>query len=187
MLLAIVGVTGVGKSFFKDLLTNELGFEKIKIITTREIRKGEKNNSDKIFVTPEELEKMVKSGQIAYKFDMLGNTYAYTNEALFNNKNTVFEMHYQCIYDFKRICPDIKTIYLLPENLEMARQKLRERNLKPEVEKQRIQEIDEHYNRYMTDENLRKQFDFVVINSYNEKSKNEVIELVKRELKKEIT
>lgn len=178
------GVTGVGKSFYKDLITNELGFEKIKIITTREIRKGEKNNDDKIFVTPEELDDMVKNGKIAYKFDMLGNTYAYTYDALFSNKNTVFELHYPCIFDFKKICPDIKTIYLLPENLEIPKQKLKSRNLKPEVEKQRIAEIDEHYNRYMTDENLRKQFDFVVINRYNNDSKKEVLDLVKNELNK---
>ncbi len=178
------GVTGVGKSFYKDLITNELGFEKIKIITTREIREGEKNNDDKIFVTPEELDNMIKNEKIAYKFDMLGNTYAYTYDALFSDKNTVFEMHYPCIFDFKRICPDIRTIYLLPENLEIPKQKLRDRNLKPEVEKQRIDEIDEHYNRYMTDENLRKQFDFVVINRYNNDSKKEILDLVKNELTK---
>lgn len=128
---------------------------------------------------------MEKSGKIAYKFDLLGNTYAYTYEALFNDKNTVFEMHYECVYHLKKICPDIKTIYLLPENLETAKQKLRERCLKPEVEKQRIQEIDEHFNRFMTDKNLREQFDFVVINKYNEDSKKEIIELVKKELEKQ--
>lgn len=128
---------------------------------------------------------MIEDGKIAYKFDLLGNTYAYTYEALFSNKNTVFEMHYQCVYDFKKICPDIKTIYLLPENLETAKQKLKDRNLKPEVESQRLQEIDEHYHRYMTDESLRKKFDFVVINKYNEDSKKEIIELVKKELEKQ--
>lgn len=179
------GVTGVGKSFYKDLIRKELGFEKIKIITTREIRKGEKNNDDKIFITPEKLDEMIKGGKIAYKFDMLGNTYAYTYEALFSNKNTVFEMHYPCIFDFKKICPDIKTIYLLPENIEIPKQKLKDRNLNPKIEKQRLQEIDEHYNRYMTDENLRKQFDFVVINKYNEDSKKEIIYLVKKELEKQ--
>ena len=56
MLLALAGVTGVGKSYFKDKIVEKLGFEKIKIITTREIRVGEKNNEDKIFVTPTELE-----------------------------------------------------------------------------------------------------------------------------------
>lgn len=42
MLLALAGVTGVGKSYFKDRIVERLGFEKIKIITTRKIRDGEK-------------------------------------------------------------------------------------------------------------------------------------------------
>ena len=46
MLLALAGVTGVGKSYFKDKIVENLDFEKIKIITTREIRKGEKNNEE---------------------------------------------------------------------------------------------------------------------------------------------
>lgn len=122
---------------------------------------------------------MVENGDIAYKFELLGNTYAYTYEALFSPKNTVFEMHYDCVFDFKKICPDIKTIYLLPEDLEIPKRKLRERNLKPEVEIKRLQEIDEHFKRYETDEFLRKQFDFVVVNHYNEESKKEIIDLVR--------
>lgn len=126
---------------------------------------------------------MVESGEIAYKFDLLGNIYAYTYNDLYSDVNTVFEMHYECIYDFKKICPNIKTIYLLPENIEIPKQKLRERNLKPEVEKQRLLEIDEHYNRFISDEKLRKQFDFIIINKYDENSKKEVIDLVKKELR----
>lgn len=184
MLLAIAGVTGAGKSFYKDLIVNKLGFEKIKIITTREIRKGEKNNEDKIFVMPDELEKMVDSGEIAYKFNLLGNTYAYTKNDLFNDKNTVFEMHYDCVYDFKKICPNIKILYLLPKSIDIAKQKLIDRNLKPEVQEKRIAEIDEHYNRYMNDENLRKQFDFVIYNNYDEESEKNVINLITKELLK---
>ncbi len=39
MLIGFAGVTGIGKSHFKDKLVEKLGFEKIKIITTREMRK----------------------------------------------------------------------------------------------------------------------------------------------------
>ena len=46
ILLALAGVTGVGKSYYKDKITEKLGFEKIKIITTREPRLGEKNGED---------------------------------------------------------------------------------------------------------------------------------------------
>ena len=50
MLLALAGVTGVGKSYFKDKIVEKLYFEKLKIVTTRKIRSSEKNNDDKIFL-----------------------------------------------------------------------------------------------------------------------------------------
>ena len=60
MLIAFAGITGIGKSYYKDKLVEKLGFDKIKIITTRQIRNGEKNNDDKVFVTLKILEKKIK-------------------------------------------------------------------------------------------------------------------------------
>ena len=180
MLLALAGVTGVGKSYFKDKIVEKLGFEKIKIITTREIRVGEKNNEDKIFVTPTELEELKKSNVIAYDFNLLGNTYAYTKEALFSNKNTVFELHYDTIFDFKKICPHLIVIYIFPTNIEMAKEETRKRHLKPDVEKQRLLEIDEHYNNVTSNEKLKSQFDYIVYNNYDKESEEKIIKLVRK-------
>ena len=71
MLIAFAGITGIGKSYYKDKLVEKLGFDKIKIITTRQIRNGEKNNDDKVFVTLQELESLRKENKIAYEFEML--------------------------------------------------------------------------------------------------------------------
>lgn len=179
MLLAIAGITGVGKSYYKDKIADELGFEKIKIITTRDIRKGEKNAIDKIFVTSEEFDKLRADGKIAYEFEMLGNMYAYSSSELFSKKNTVFEMHYKTILDLKRICPDMKTIYLFPKDIEIAKENVRKRNLDSNVEEKRIKEIDEHYKAVTENEELRNAFDYIMYNEYNEKSEKEILELVK--------
>ena len=184
MLLALAGVTGVGKSYFKDLLVKKLNFEKIKIITTRQIRTGEKNNEDKIFISPEELQTLKDSGIIAYDFNMLGNIYAYSKDDLFSEKNTVFELHYSTIFDFKKICPNMVAIYIFPENIEMAKKETRKRHLDSEVEKKRLLEIDEHYKKILSDEHLRSQFDYFIYNSYNQKSNDEILELVRKILNK---
>ena len=184
MLLALAGVTGVGKSYFKDKIVEKLGFEKIKIITTREIRNGEKNNEDKIFVTPSELNNLKESNKIAYDFNMLGNIYAYSKDSLFSNKNTVFELHYSTIFNFRNICPNLTSIYILPQDIEMAKEQTRKRHLKPNVEKNRLLEIDEHYNSFMADANLRKQFDYIVYNNYDKESENQIINIVKKLLNK---
>lgn len=180
MLLALAGVTGVGKSYYKDRIVEKLGFEKLKIITTRKPRTGEKHGEDKIFVSEEELQNLRYSGKIAFEFDMLGNTYAYTHEELFSSKNMVFELHYDTIFDFKKVCPNMKVLYLFPKDIEIAKQKTRERHLEPEVEAKRLLEIDEHYNRILTDENLRNMFDYILYNNYDKASEDELIELVKK-------
>ena len=184
MLLALAGVTGVGKSYFKDKIVEKLGFEKIKIITTREIRNGEKNNEDKIFVTPSELNNLKESNKIAYDFNMLGNIYAYSKDSLFSNKNTVFELHYSTIFNFRNICPNLTSIYILPQDIEMAKEQTKKRHLKPNVEKNRLLEIDEHYNSFMADANLRKQFDYITYNNYDKESENQIINIVKKLLNK---
>lgn len=180
MLLALAGVTGVGKSYYKDRIVEKLGFEKIKIITTRKIREGEKNNEDKIFVSQEELQKLRDSGQIAYEFEMLGNIYAYTKDSLCGDKNIVFELHYNTIFDFKKVCPHLCAIYLLPDDIEIAKNKMRQRHLDSDTEQKRLLEIDEHYNRITTDENLRNMFDYTMYNHYDKASENELINLVNK-------
>ena len=185
MLLALAGVTGIGKSYYKDRIVEELGFEKIKIITTRQIRVGEKNNEDKIFVTPNELQVLKDKGKIAYEFDMLGNTYAYSKEELFSDKNTVFELHYDTIFDFKKICPHLCAIYIFPKYIEMAKEMTIRRHLAPNVENARLAEIDQHFQRITTDDNLRDMFDYVLYNNYDNESKDILIRLVRKLMSEE--
>ena len=180
MLLALAGVTGVGKSYYKDKLVEKLGFEKVKIITTRKPREGEKNGEDKVFMSKEELQLLRNNGKIAFEFDLVGYTYAYTKEELFSDKNTVFELHYDTIFDFKKVCPHLCVIYFFPRDIEIAQDKTKQRHLEPHVEHDRLLEIDEHYKRITTDKNLRNSFDYFLYNDYNQASEDELIELVSK-------
>ena len=182
MLLALVGVTGVGKSFFVNKIAEELNFKKVNTIRTRAPRVGE---NPKNFMPQEELDKMYADGKIAYKFEVFGGEYGYLKDEIFSKDNMIFEMHYTTIYDWKKVRPDIKTIYILPTDLELAKEKTRQRNLSKEKEEERIQEIDEHYHNIITDEALRSQFDYIVYNNYDEKSTNEMLNLVSKLLENE--
>ena len=51
MIIALVGVTGIGKSFFKNQIVENLKFKNLVIVTTRNKRDGEINGVDKEFVT----------------------------------------------------------------------------------------------------------------------------------------
>ena len=41
MIVTLSGITGTGKSFFKDAIAKELGFKNLVIVTTRKKRTGE--------------------------------------------------------------------------------------------------------------------------------------------------
>lgn len=179
MILALVGVTGVGKTYFKDKIVEKLGFKRVNTIRTRKIRKGEEQGKAGLFLSKEELDKLDKEGKLAYRFSVFGGEYAYLKDEIFTDENMVFEMHYTTIYDWKKVCPDIKTIYILPTDINLAIEKTKERNLSPEKEEERIKELEEHYNRIMTDEELKKQFDYIVYNNYDKDSLDKILSLVK--------
>ena len=48
MIVTLSGVTGTGKSFFKNTISEELCFKNLVIVTTREKRIGEVNGIDKV-------------------------------------------------------------------------------------------------------------------------------------------
>lgn len=176
MLLALVGVTGIGKSFFVNEISSRLNFKKIHTIRTRPIRSGE---DPKYFMSEEELDNMYSNGKIAYKFKVFEGEYGYLKDEIFSNDNYIFEMHYTTIYDWKKVRPDIKTIYIMPNDLNIAKQKTIERNLPKDKEIERLNEIDEHYNNITTNKELFNQFDYVFYNNYDEHSKEKLMELVK--------
>ena len=112
MIVTLSGVTGTGKSFFKNVISQELGFENLVIVTTRAKRKGEIDGIDKRFVNEEEFEKLKKENKIVVDFEFLGAQYAYMKNELESDKNQVTEVHYNTIYDFKKYAKDVFSIYM---------------------------------------------------------------------------
>ena len=185
MLLALVGVTGVGKSYYKDKIVERLNFKKINTIRTREPRKGEINGVSGLFMTKQEVNELEKEGKIAYKFNVFGGEYAYLKDEVFSKENMVFEMHYTTIDDWKKVRPDIKTIYIFPNDLEKAKEQTRLRNLEKTKEEKRINEIEEQYYKVMQDKEFQNKFDYIFFNNYDKESEDKLIELVEMMLKKE--
>ena len=184
MILALSGVTGVGKSFFKDKLVERLNFKKVNTIRTREIRKNEKNGVDGIFMSKKELDDCEKEGKIAYRFSVFGGEYGYLKEEIFSNDNMIFEMHYTTIDDWKKVRKDIVAIYILPTDLNKAKDATLKRGLSKEKEEERLREIDLQYNYFMKDKSLQDKFDYVFYNNFDEESENKLVNLVEEIMKK---
>lgn len=182
MIVTMSGVTGIGKSFFKNLLVNELGFKNMVINTTRQIREDEVNGIDKIFLSDSEFENLKKEGKIASDFEFLGFKYGYSVKDLNSDENLVTEVHYSTIFNFKKNAKNVFSIYMVPNDLERAKSELRKRNLPKEIEKQRLQEIDEHVKEISTNKELQKQFDYTFVNNYDEESKKRLLNLIKNKI-----
>lgn len=184
MLVALVGVTGVGKSFFKNLIAQELGFRNLPVVTTREIRSGEVNGIDKEFVTDEQFEQMKQAEITQVNFELAGSKYGYRKAYLQSSENQVTEVHYRTIYELKRCAKDVFAVYMIPYDLERAKLELRKRNLPSEIYQKRLEDIDEHVKEYQNNFDLQKQFDFVLINDYTEASSRKLIEQIKQKIEK---
>ena len=89
-------------------------------------------------------------------------------------------MHYTTIYDWKKIRPDIKTIYIFPKDINIAKDIILSRNLEKSKEIERLKEVEEHYNKMVTDNKLRGMFDYIVYNNYDLESEEQIINLVRK-------
>lgn len=179
MIITLSGITGCGKSYYKNLLIKKLNIENMIIYTTREKRKDEINGIDKHFVTKNELEKLIKTKEVFANYEFLGENYAYGKKYLQEDMCCVTELHYEWIKDFKQKGKDVYSIYIIPKDIELAKSEIKKRNLAPNIEKMRLQEVEEHIENMKNNQDLKKQFDNVFLNNYDEESCNRMIELVK--------
>ena len=127
MIVTLSGITGTGKSFFKDAISKELNFKNLAIVTTRNKRKNEVNGIDKEFVDEIKFDQLKKEGKILVDFEFLGAKYAYRKTDLISDENQVTEVHYNTIYEFKRNATKVFSVYMIPYDIERAKLELKKR------------------------------------------------------------
>ena len=54
------------------------------------------------------------------------------------------------------------------------------------VDKKRLEEIDEHMENFAKDKKLQKQFDYIFVNDYTDKSKEKLLNVINKMIKEEI-
>ena len=180
MLLALSGITGVGKSYFTQLVEDKLGFKKVNTIRTRNKRPGEEDGKTGLFKTKEEVEELKKEGKIIYDFDVFGGTYAYLKDEILSEDDYIFEMYYATINDFKKIRKDLVSIYIMPTDINKALEQIGKRNFSKEKEEERLKETKQQYEAFMNNKDIRDSFDYIIYNNYDEESKNNVIDLINK-------
>lgn len=178
MIVILSGITGAGKSYLKKHIINKLNFKNIVIVTTRAKRLNEVEGIDKHFVSNEEFEEMKKSGEISVCFEFLGNKYGYYTKDLIDGVNSITELHYSTIDEFKKCAKDVISIYIKP-NVNVAKKQLKLRNLPKSVEKFRLKEIKEQIQEFENNTKLREKFDYIIQNDYTNDSLENATNLIK--------
>ena len=178
MIVILSGITGAGKSYLKKHIINKLNFKNIVIVTTRTIRTNEVDGIDKHFVSDSEFERLKEKGEISVCFEFLGNKYGYYTKDLIDGVNSITELHYSTIDDFKKCTKDVISIYIKP-NVSMAKKQLKLRNLPKAVEKFRLKEIKEQLKEFDKNANLRSKFDYIISNDYTDSSLENATNLIK--------
>ena len=71
----------------------------------------------------------------------------------------------------------------MPNDINVALEQVKKRNLTPEKENERIKETEEQYKNFMSDKKLQDMFDYIIYNNYDEKSEYELIKLIASKMK----
>lgn len=151
LFVAIAGPSGVGKGTIVDLLRKRVpGLQFVLSMTTREIRPGEQDGVQYHFVGKEEFEKRIAAGEFleyaqVHQKDYYGILKAPVEEALRSGKVVVREVDVQGMESLLKIIPrdQLLTIFILPENMNVLRQRIEKRGVMPEEEMKRRMESEE--------------------------------------------
>ena len=184
MIITLSGITGSGKSYYKNFIVENVKAENIVIYTTRKKREKEINGVDKNFVTQKQYEELEKKQEFFASYDFLGEKYGYGKKYINENKLSVTELHYEWIKEFKEKAGNVYSIYIIPKSIEEAQEQLKKRNLPKEIEEKILKEIEEHILKIKNNQDLKNQFDITFYNDYTTKSDENMRKLLNKIIKK---
>ncbi len=180
-LIIILGISAVGKTYFKEYLTEKYDLYKLKKVVTREKRKGEKNNTE-INISEKEFEDMIKNDEFFIYTKIYNNYYGYLNndfKKIEEGSFAIGDCHYKLLSELKRTLKEkIIVICIKPYDIEKTKKKIREER---QDYRQRIFDIDEEYNFY---EQNKDKIDYIVYNDYSKNTEKEICKIMDKILYK---
>ena len=183
MMFVLSSPSGVGKTTLtKKLAENNSQFVISVSHTTRKPRQSEINGKDYHFVTPEEFNALVKKNEF-YEYANIFDNYYGTHKAtviklLSQGKDVLFDIDWQGTQQLKKIKDlNIITVFILPPNIEVLRNRLSNRHRGEEklIEKRmdKFHEELSHWNEY----------NYVVINDDLETCYDKILKIIMTEKK----
>ena len=157
------GPSGAGEDSIIEGLKEYFPLQRIITTTTRSMRSNESQGKPYYFVSKEEFEKQLKSGNfIEHAEQYNGNLYGVTAEEIQRVKDSgkigIWKIEYKGVKEAKKLFPEIKSIFIDAVSLEVLEKRIRRRD---NVSDEYIKERMDYTKKWLQYTNL---YDFKVIN-----------------------
>lgn len=176
-LILFSGPSGVGK----DTLLEVLYAKKTDLIqsvsaTTRKIRDNEVDGKDYYFISKENFELMIQSGNILeytkYGDNLYGTPKKPIDDWLKNGKTVILKIEVHGAKQIKQLYKDSAAIFIMPPSIEVLEQRLRKRGTESEDDLQKRMEIA------ISEIEQSSEYDYIVYNDNLETAVDEIIEIL---------
>ena len=171
------GSSGSGKTTLLELLSRDLSIDISVSCTTRNKRKYEIDGVHYDFISNEKFEKMINDKEfLEYENvhgDLYGTPFHTLKGYLENDKLLFLELDVKGALSLKKIYPrNTVSIFLSPPNLEELRTRLINRSTESNAE------IEKRLSRFQEEDNLKKEFDYILINDNFETTFEKIKEMI---------
>jgi guanylate kinase len=175
LLIILSGPSGVGKGTIVKRLTQKGNVTVSVSCTTRAPRAGEKEGVSYFFVTKEQFQSMIKSGELLEYNNHFENYYgtpkAFVQEQL-KSRDVILEIEVDGALRAKKAYPDALLILLLPPSREELKRRLMGRGTESE------QKVEERLARYDYELSKRDEYDYVVVNDDLERAVAQIEKII---------
>ena len=186
LLIILSGPSGVGKNCVRQEIvkSNLLDLTYSVSMTTREKREKEVDGVDYYFVSDEEFQKNIDSGNFLEWAEFVGHRYGTPKdkvEALRNQgKNVFLEIEINGARQVMERVKDDRVIsfFLMPPSFQALEARIRKRKTESE------DIIQERLQKGMKEMTMTENYDYIVVNDKISRAAQEIIDLVKNKLKK---
>jgi guanylate kinase len=179
-LVAITGPSAVGKtSIAEHIIAHHPATQKMVTTTTRQPRPGEIHGKHYNFITRDEFEGKIRSGEMFEYADVYGKYYGSSKNdvetMLATGKTILVAIDVQGAATLKKVFPDTKTVFILPPSIEELEKRMKIRGDSQEEMSRRMNMAPEEIKR-------AKEFDYQVKNIHLSDAIRDVLQIIDAKL-----
>ena len=181
LLIVLSGPSGVGKGTVRKALFEmpEQEFVYSVSMTTRAPRPGEVDGVDYYFVSREEFERQIASGNLLEYAEFVGNYYGTpkdkVEEQLNKGKEVILEIEVNGAFQVREKCKDAVFIFLVPPTRRALYERLKSRGT--ECEERILARIEKANKEFK----LAHQYDYIVVNDEIYNAADRIMAIIRAE------